>query len=180
VEKKGFPILLDAVARLKVPALLRLVGTGAARALLEESIERQDLGDSVEIVGRRSHEDLPEAYAWADVVAVPSVVDSNGDRDGLPNVALEAMACRRPLIASDVSALGPTVRAAGSGLVVPPGDAVALADALTTLTAPRLRAELGSTGRRYAEEHFDLATCTHRLVEHLERLHTRASERVDA
>jgi glycosyltransferase involved in cell wall biosynthesis len=180
VEKKGFPTLLDAVARLQIPALLRVIGTGVGQALLEASIERHGLGDIVELVGRRSHEELPEEYAWADVVAVPSVVDSNGDRDGLPNVALEAMACRRPLVASDVSALGTTVLAAGSGLVVPPGEAVALADALTTLTDPRLRAELGNTGRRYAEEHFDLATCTDRLVEHLELLHSRAPERVDA
>ena len=72
------------------------------------------------------------------------------------------------------------MHAAGSGLVVPPGDARALAEALTALTAPRLRAELGTAGRRHVEQHFDLATCTHRLVEHLELLHTLAPERVDA
>jgi glycosyltransferase involved in cell wall biosynthesis len=70
------------------------------------------------------------------------------------------------------------VHAAGSGLVVPPADADALAEGLTTLTDPRLRAELGSAGRRYVEEHFDLATCTHRLVERLDLLHTRAPEPV--
>jgi glycosyltransferase involved in cell wall biosynthesis len=180
VEKKGFPTLLDAVARLAVPATLRIVGTGVGRASLEELIERQGLGDTVELVGRRSHAELPDEYAWADVVAVPSVMDSNGDRDGLPNVALEAMACGRPLVASDVSALGVTVLTAGSGVVVPPGDADALADALTTLTAPRLRAELGAAGRSYVEERFDLATCSGRLVEHLRLLHTTAPEPVDA
>ena len=180
VEKKGFPTLLDAVARLAVPATLRIVGTGVGHASLEEVIERQGLGDTVELVGRRSHAELPDEYAWADVVAVPSVMDSNGDRDGLPNVALEAMACGRPLVASDVSALGVTVLTAGSGVVVPPGDADALADALTTLTAPRLRAELGAAGRSYVEERFDLATCSGRLVEHLRLLHTTAPEPVDA
>jgi glycosyltransferase involved in cell wall biosynthesis len=178
VEKKGFSTLLDAVARLQVPVMLRIVGTGVEQAVLEESIDRQGLGETVELAGRRSHEKLPDEYAWADVVAVPSVVDSSGDRDGLPNVTLEAMACRRPLVAADVTALGDTVHAAGSGLVVPPADADALAEGLTTLTDPRLRAELGSAGRRYVEEHFDLATCTHRLVERLELLHTRAPEPV--
>jgi len=90
------------------------------------------------------------------------------------------MACRRPLIASDVSALGSTVQAAGSGLVVPPADPAALAEGLSALTAPRLRAELGTAGRRYVEAHFDLATCSDRLVEHLTRLHSPAQEPVDA
>jgi glycosyltransferase involved in cell wall biosynthesis len=131
-------------------------------------------------VGPRSHQHLPEDYAWADVVAVPSVVDSNGDRDGLPNVALEAMASGRPLVVSDVSALGPTVRSAGSGLVVRPGDSQALAEALDTLRAPALRATLASAGRRHVEAHFDLAACTRRFIEHLDALHVRQSERADA
>jgi len=180
VEKKGFPTLLDAVARLQVPAVLRIVGTGVGQVSMEESIERHDLGETVELVGRRSHLELPDEYAWADVVAVPSVVDRNGDRDGLPNVTLEAMACRRPLVVSDVSALGATVRAAGSGLVVPPRDPAALAEALTALTAPSLRAELATAGRRHVEAHYELAACTQRLVEHLSLLHTRAPEAVDA
>jgi glycosyltransferase involved in cell wall biosynthesis len=180
VEKKGFSTLVDALARLQVPALLRIVGTGVGQPALEESIARQGLTDTVELAGRRSHDELPDDYAWADVVAIPSVVDSNGDRDGLPNVALEAMASRRPMVVSDVSALGATVRAAGSGLVVPPGDPAALAAALDELAAPSLRAELGTAGRHYAEQHFDLASCALRLVEHLERLHARTPEPVDA
>jgi glycosyltransferase involved in cell wall biosynthesis len=98
----------------------------------------------------------------------------------LPNVTLEAMACRRPVLASDLSALGETVHAAGSGLVVPPADADALAEGLTALTDPRLRGELGSAGRRYVERHFDLATCTRRLVDRLDLLHAPARESVYA
>jgi glycosyltransferase involved in cell wall biosynthesis len=180
VEKKGFSTLIDAVARLQVPATLRIVGTGVEQELLEASIDRHGLRETVQLAGRRSHEELPDEYAWSDVVAVPSVVDSNGDRDGLPNVTLEAMACRRPVLASDLSALGETVHAAGSGLVVPPADADALAEGLTALTDPRLRGELGSAGRRYVERHFDLATCTRRLVDRLDLLHAPARESVYA
>jgi glycosyltransferase involved in cell wall biosynthesis len=180
VEKKGFSTLLDAVAELHRPCVLRIVGTGAEHGRLSDRIERLGLTGTVQLAGRRSHEELPGDYAWADVVAVPSVVDSTGDRDGLPNVALEAMACARPLVVSDVAALGAAVSAAGSGLVVPPADPAALAAALTTLAAPETRERLGAAGRRYVEQHLDLATCTRRLVEHLDSLHTRAPEAVDA
>ncbi|MFL6135638.1 MAG: glycosyltransferase family 4 protein [Nocardioidaceae bacterium] len=180
VEKKGFPTLLAAMARLSVPCVLRIVGTGAQHGRLTADIERLGLAGTVELAGRRSHEQLPADYAWADVVAVPSVVDSSGDRDGLPNVALEAMACGRPLAVSDVAALGSAVRDAGSGVVVPPGDPGALADALTTLADQRVRESFGAAGRRHVEEHFDLAACTRRLVEHLNQMHTRTPEVVDA
>ena len=180
VEKKGFSTLIDAVARLQVPCLLRIAGTGAEHARLAAAIDRHGLNDTVELVGRRSHDELPDDYAWADLVAVPSVVDSGGDRDGLPNVALEAMASGRPTVVSDVAALGAVVRDASSGPVVPPGDAAALAEALTMLAAPSARAELGVAGRRYVEEHFALAVCTRRVVEHLEAMHSGALEPVDA
>ena len=180
VEKKGFPTLVDAVARLRVPVQLRIIGTGAEQAALADSVRRKGVAGHVVLAGRRSHAELPAHYAWADVVAVPSVVDRSGDRDGLPNVALEAMACGRPLVVSDVAALGGTVRTARSGLVVPPGDSAALEAALHRLTDPRLRSALGSAGRRHVERHFDLDACTRLFVEHLGALHARAPEHADA
>lgn len=180
VEKKGFSTLIDAVARLRVPWRLRIVGTGVEHARLEASIERHGIADTVDVVGRRSHDQLPDDYAWADVVAIPSIVDRGGDRDGLPNVALEAMASGRPVVVSEVADLGTTVHDAGSGLVVRPGDVAALADALTRLAVPSARATFGAAGRRYVEQHFDLAACTSRLVEHLDGLHSGARGRVDA
>jgi glycosyltransferase involved in cell wall biosynthesis len=181
VEKTGLGTLIAAAAQLHRPFTVRIVGSGAEQHHLERLVEQHDLAGRVHLVGRRSHEQLPGDYAWADVVAVPSVVDGRGDRDGLPNVALEAMACGRPLVVSDVSALGPAVTEAGSGLVVPPGDSSALAAGLATLGAdPGLRTELAEAGRRYAERRFDLDSCTRELVAHLRALHTRETEAVDA
>jgi glycosyltransferase involved in cell wall biosynthesis len=180
VEKKGFDTLVAAVARLDVPVSLRIVGTGPQQTALRESVVRHRLDGRVELVGRRSHGELPAEYAWSDVVAVPSVVDSRGDRDGLPNVVLEAMAGGRPVVASDVSALGPSVRAAGSGLVVPAGDPAAIARALRRLTSSDLRGRLGAAGRWYVEEHHDVRRCAQRFVDHLDTLHARAAEVVDA
>lgn len=180
VDKKGFPTLVEAAARIEHPVVVRVIGSGPERETLERLIRRHALHDRVELLGRRSHDELADHYAWADAVAVPSIVDAHGDRDGLPNVALEAMASGRPLVVSDVSALGPTVGAAGAGIVVPPGDAQALADAVVALSEPALRERLGSGGRRHVERQFDIVSCTRRFVEHLDRLHAGEREVVGA
>ncbi|HEX9992050.1 MAG TPA: glycosyltransferase, partial [Acidimicrobiales bacterium] len=91
VEKKGFDVLVEALALVDRPCRLRLVGDGPERPRLEAAVARLGLGDRVDLLGRRTHADLPALYAAADVVVVPSVVDANADRDGLPNVVLEAM-----------------------------------------------------------------------------------------
>jgi glycosyltransferase involved in cell wall biosynthesis len=180
VEKKGFPVLLEAVSRLRTPWTLRIVGTGPQRRHLDGAISALGLDRAVELVGRLSHQQLPAEYARADVVVVPSVVDSSGDRDGLPNVVLEAMASGRAVVASDVAALGPAVRRAGGGLVVPPGQAGALAAALLAAADPARRERLGAAGREYVLAHHDLDTCTQRFVDHVTGLHAPATEPADA
>lgn len=175
VEKKGFPVLLDAVARMRRPWSLRIVGGGPMEAELRRQVEVTGIGHRVEFAGRRTHEQLPADYAWADVVVVPSIVDSKGDRDGLPNVVLEAMASGRAVVASDVAAIGETVRAAGAGPLVPPADAGELCRALEQLAGlPRARREMAESGRRHVEAHFGLATCTERFLMHLTELHAQA------
>ena len=103
VEKKGFHVLIDAAARLRVPFELEIVGEGPEEKRLTELIRAHNLGSKIRLCGPKTHEDLPEAYSRAHVLVAPSIVDQIGDRDGLPNVVLEAMACGRPVIASDVS-----------------------------------------------------------------------------
>jgi glycosyltransferase involved in cell wall biosynthesis len=157
VPKKGFDVLLAAADKLSFPFRLRIVGDGPERARLRS--------DRVELAGTVTHDELPALYASADVVVVPSVQDADGDRDGLPNVVLEAMACGRPVVASDVGAIA----SARATLLVPPGDPDALAAALTNLAArPALRRRLGERARREAEERFGLAACTARLCAVLE------------
>lgn len=172
VEKKGFATLLAAVARVDRPLHLRLVGDGALRPALVREVERLGLGAAVSVEPRRSHDSLPSCYAEADLVVVPSVVDSGGDRDGLPNVVLEAMASARPVIASDVGAIATGVRDGVTGRLVRPGDVDALAGAITELVdRPDLRRAFGDEGRRVAEEEFDLAACTAAFCAVLEASH---------
>jgi glycosyltransferase involved in cell wall biosynthesis len=169
VEKKGFAVLLDALARLNAPVHLRIVGDGPLRAQLERSIAARALGDRVVLTGPVTHHALPGAYADAHAVIVPSVQDTTGDRDGLPNVVLEAMASGRPVVASDIAAIPSAVRDGYTGVLVPPADPTALARALEQLAldAP-LRARMGAAARTLVEREFELRKCTGRLLDCLE------------
>ncbi len=165
VEKKGFAVLLRALHRVD-GVTARLLGTGPLDGPLRA--EADALGGRVELAGARTHAELPAEYETAEVVVVPSVVDSAGDRDGLPNVLLEAMASGRPVIASDVAAVGDAVEDGVSGLLVPPGDADALASALRRLRDDAgLRIALGAAARERVVERYDLARCTDRLCRRL-------------
>jgi glycosyltransferase involved in cell wall biosynthesis len=170
VEKKGFAVLIEAMTRLDRRCRLRLVGDGPLRGDLEAAIARHGLAGRVELAGRATHAILPALYAGADIVVVPSVVDAAGDRDGLPNVVLEAMACARPVVASDVAAIGTAVLDGVTGVLVPPGDPTALAGAISGLAGdPGRREALGRAARALVEDRFDLTRCTAVLRRTLER-----------
>jgi glycosyltransferase involved in cell wall biosynthesis len=164
VEKKGFHVLLEAARRLRVPYRLRIVGEGPERSRLARAVRAAGLEARVELTGALTHARLPAEYGSADVVVLPSVADASGDRDGLPNVALEAMASARAVVASDVGALPTAVLDGETGLLVPPDDPAALARALGRLaTSDVLRTRLGRRAREHVERHFELGACTRRL-----------------
>jgi glycosyltransferase involved in cell wall biosynthesis len=133
VEKKGFEHLIDACALLRgggVPFSCTLVGKGHLETSLREKIAQLGLEDTVSLVPFRPHAELRTYYLRSDVLVAPSVVATDGDRDGLPNVILEAMASGLPVIASDAGSIPEAVRDTQTGLLVPQGDARALANAL--------------------------------------------------
>jgi glycosyltransferase involved in cell wall biosynthesis len=164
VEKKGFHVLLAAAALLEFPFRLRLIGEGPERERLEKMIAAYALADRVTLGGVLTHAELPEAYAEADAVVVPSIQDASGDRDGLPNVILEAMACARAVVASDISAIGCAITHSETGLLVPPGDVPALVKALEQVAGqPALRERLGQGARARVERDYEVGRCTERL-----------------
>jgi glycosyltransferase involved in cell wall biosynthesis len=172
VEKKGFHVALAALAALDGSVVMRLVGRGQDERRLRRDAERRGVGARVEFAGPRTHRDLPTEYARSDVVVVPSVIDGRGDRDGLPNVVLEAMASGVAVVASDVAAVSDAIVHGATGLLVPAGDPEALASALRCLRDdPALRRRLGCAGRRRAVARYELATCTAALCSHLEALY---------
>jgi glycosyltransferase involved in cell wall biosynthesis len=169
VEKKGFSVLLFAVARLEMPFSLRIVGEGPEAARLQDAIERLGLAGRVTLCGGLTHRELPHEYAAADIVVVPSVRDRTGDRDGLPNVVLEAMASGRPVVATRMAAIPTAAAHRETGWLVNPDDPAALADAIGMLGAdPALRDRLGRAARARVERDFAMSRCTERLRHVLE------------
>jgi len=159
IEKKGFDVLVDAVARTPV-ASLRIIGEGPLRSALEDRIRALGAGDRITLAGARTHAELPDEYADAHAVAVPSIVDATGDQDGLPNVVLEAMASGRAVVATNVGAITSGVRHGETGLVVPSRDVDALSRAIEQLAArPEWRAAMGRRARRIVEREFDVRQC---------------------
>jgi glycosyltransferase involved in cell wall biosynthesis len=169
VEKKGFDVLIQAAAQLSQPFQLRIVGDGPERERLKAMIEWAELGDRLELRDSQTHDELTQEYAEAHLVVVPSVVDRKGDRDGLPNVVLEAMACGRPVVASDVGAISSAITSGYNGFLVPPGDATALAEILNHVGRhPHWCETLGRNGRKRVERDFELERCTERFCAFLE------------
>jgi glycosyltransferase involved in cell wall biosynthesis len=166
VEKKGFRHLIDAAAR--CPVQLAIAGAGDLEAELRERARQRNA--PVRFVGPLERADVAAALAAADVVAVPSVRDAAGNVDGLPNVLLEAMASGRAVVASRVAGIPDVVRDGDDGLLVPPGDALALAAALSRLAAdPAERERLGRAARSAAETRFSWESATDAFEESYER-----------
>ena len=157
VERKGVAVLIDALGLLR-PALdvrVVVVGEGSERPVLEAKARQDGLGDRVTFTGRVSDAALREAYADADVFVLPAVVDSRGDTEGLGVVLLEAMNYNVPVVASDIGGITDIVRDGKTGLLVPPGDAAALADAIRRLaTDPAFASALGRAGRAHLQAEF--------------------------
>jgi len=160
-EVKGQRTLIDALAQLPgVRALLvgeDLEQGGAYRAELEREAERRGVSERVELTGYRA--DAPALMGRAAVVALPSTTE------GLPIVLLEAMARRRPVVATPVGGVPELVVPGETGLLVPPGDAGALADALRTLLDdPELARRLGEAGHARVRERFSARTQEDRVL----------------
>ncbi len=159
---KGVGVLLEAVSRTPGKSVkLLVVGEGDLRPAYQKQAAALGLSERVLFCGRVSDAELPAHYGLCDLLVLPST--TMGEAFGL--VLLEAMACGKPVIASDLPGVRSVVSDGESGLLVSPGDAGDLAERLQMLLdAPRRRQEMGARGRARVEERYAWSRIVPQLV----------------
>ncbi|WP_088888832.1 glycosyltransferase family 4 protein [Leptolyngbya ohadii] len=160
VEKKGLSDLIDACAILQQQGWefrCQLVGTGSLESSLQQQIQQLGLESTVEIIGPRPQNEVFQLVQQATVFAAPYVIGSDGNRDGLPTVLLEAMALGTPCVATDVTGIPELVRHEQTGLIVPQRNPEELAIALQRLfTDPALCVKLAEQARNLIKTEFNI------------------------
>jgi glycosyltransferase involved in cell wall biosynthesis len=166
VEKKGTDVLLRALALLPQALHWRLVhvGGGPLARKLTALARSLGLGERVEWRGARTQTELLDEYRAADLFALASRVAGDGDRDGLPNVLVEAQSQGLACVTTRVSGIPELIEDGTTGVLVAPEAPDELARALAALIAdPARRRALGEAGRRRVTEKFTLAANLSRL-----------------
>ena len=160
VKKKGLQYLIRGCAVLRSRGRrfrCRIIGAGPLHKDLLRLIRSEGLEETVSLEGALEQEQVIDWYRQAAVLALPSIVTSDGDRDGIPNVLVEAAAIGLPIVSTPVSGIPELVHDAETGLLVPPHDPTALADAIERLLdSPELRERLRAAARTTVEREFDL------------------------
>jgi colanic acid/amylovoran biosynthesis glycosyltransferase len=169
IEVKGQKFLLEACAALRnrgIPSTCHLVGDGPDRAMLLKLAQRLGIEEDLRLHGYLPHDGVLELMRQADVLVCCSVVSRDRRREGLPTVLIEAMAAGVPVVASRLSGIPELVEHETTGLLFPPGDSPALAEALERLIRdPELGRSLASAAHQKVLEQYDRMKNCSRLAQ---------------
>jgi glycosyltransferase involved in cell wall biosynthesis len=173
VAFKGFDDLIDAcaeLARRRIDFVCDIIGDGPLRETLQVKIEQLDLASQVNLLGSLPQGAVLEKLHAADIFALASTTDTQGATDVFPTVILEAMAAARPVVSTRLAGIPELVVDGQTGLLVPPGDSAALAQALEQLLrVAELRLQFGNAGRERIEKHFRIEQTVAPLITMFER-----------
>lgn len=170
VEKKGHDVMLDALARLPADLNWRLwhIGGGDLRDKLKAQAERLGIADRVVWFGALPQGEVRDRYRKADLFVLASRIGNDGDRDGLPNVLMEAQSQALACVATNVSAIPELIIDGETGVLVPPEDPDALASAISELAVnAERRLFLGRGGEARVRNAFSFNDGVDRIAEKL-------------
>ncbi len=167
-DMKGHRFLVDALKALRadnMPFVCDLVGDGPLSDEVAQRIQAVGIGDRVTMHGLLPRPEVARIMRRADAAVLASVVGDRGDHDGIPVFLMEAMALSLPVVSTTLSGIPELVQHGVSGLLVPPGNSGALADALRTLAvSPNVRRAMGEAGRKWVLAEYDLAVNATKLA----------------
>jgi glycosyltransferase involved in cell wall biosynthesis len=158
VAKKGLDTLADALALLPHDLSWQWthVGGGELADDLKAQVERLGLAERVAIHGSRAQSEVLEAYAASDLFVLPCRIADDGDRDGLPNVLVEAQSQGLACISTPISGIPELIDDGRTGILVPANDPAALAAAMAdAIRSPDRRARIGAAAMERVHAHFD-------------------------
>ncbi len=173
VEKKGLDTLLHAFAQL--PAELNWRWTHIAGGPLLKQLkalgDQLGLSDKIEFLGAQAQSRVLQAYRESDLFILPCRIAADGDRDGLPNVIVEAQSQKLPVISTPISGIPELIEEGENGLLVEPDKPFVLAEAIVNLGRdPVRRAEMGETGMRRVHKDFNAANEIDQLISLLDKI----------
>lgn len=178
-ERKGLRYLVEACGTLRdrgTDFRCEIIGDGPQRDELRSIIDRLSLADHVVLTGPLPFPEVVQRYRRAGVFVLPCVVTDEGDRDGIPNVILEAMASHLPVISTPVSGIPEVIRDGDTGLTVPERDPAAIADAVERLIAdPALAGEIAERASALVRAEFDMARNVDRLLAQFQAVATASA-----
>ena len=182
VEKKGFGYLIEAFAEVlrKWPDVsLVIVGDGPGKQVLKNKIEKSGLAGKIYLAGWLEHSWAVKLIGEAKILIAPSVIDADGDRDGLPNVILEAFSVGTPVVASNLAGISEAVINERTGLLVKPGDKTELADAVERLLGDKnLSSLLAENAEKMLVDNFNIEKNCLKLGEAFEKGGCSENEKV--
>ena len=167
VEKKGFQDLLQALLIVKEGGeefYCNIYGDGPLCEQLRDWIDKHDMTDEVTLMGDCTQQELISVYQNATLFILTPAQTEDGDRDGIPNVVVEAMAVGLPVITTAVAGIPELVEHDQNGLLYQPHDVAGIASGIIELLRDtEKRTQLGSAASKRVNEHFDITQAASRL-----------------
>lgn len=160
VQKKGLDVFVEACSILQernIDFEAVIIGEkGDASKLVEQKIAENNIGEKVRLLGSLPQSGVFEQLRKSTMFCLPCRILENGDRDGIPNVMMEAMSCGLPVVTTNISGIPEIIENGENGIMVNPEDAVALADAMQEIHTDKIFAQrLSAAAKETVKEKFD-------------------------